>query len=532
MTTTITEIQIRRGSAAAWTAANPTLASGEWGTETDTSKVKLGDGATPWTLLPYVLPVDTSALATITALTAETSRAQAAEALLASATALATETGRAQAAEAALATTAALASEVARAQTAEAYVQPQPVPYWPSAETIITTFQSGFSVNSGNATVTLLDQSVPGYLGGGAMKVQTLADNTTTNIRNSVSLGGANLQNKQIKVLLYIQGTANVQDCTFYFSSDALGTYANFATFNPTGSGATYKPIQDGEWVWLTFSTVNTPASTTGAPNLAAINNIQVRCTPKNSQPVTYLFGAIAVEPLPATGYVSITFDDCWKSQFTLAAGMIDQYRYPVSGAVIAEPIDANNNSYMTLAQMRALRDYHNWEFGCHAATQANHNAGFDTLSAPALLTEIAAIKDWIKRNGFGRTADYLALPLGAYTLAQLPVYKNYFRAIRTIGGGTVNASRETFAPGDWNRLRAISVNASSANTAPATTGPWITNAQANKEWLILCFHDVVASGATGVQINQSDFASILSSIQSSGIAVKSMGDMMRTASP
>ena len=412
------------------------------------------------------------------------------------------------------------------------YVDPQPVPYYPSAETIITTFQSGYSVNSGSATVTLLDQSVPGYLGGGAMKVQTLADNATTNIRNSVSLGGANLQNKTLKVLLYIAGTANVQDCTFYLSSDALGTYANFCTFNPTGSGATYKPIQDSEWVWLTFSTNNTPASTTGSPNLAAINNLQVRCTPKNSQAVTYLFGAIAVEPQPSAGYVSITFDDCWRSQYTLAAGMIDQYRYPVMGAVIAEPIDNGNSSYMTPAMMQALRDYHNWEFGCHAATQANHNAGFDTLNNAQLVAELLSIKSWIARNGFGRAADYFALPLGAYTLAQLPIYKNYFRAVRTIGGGTVNASRETFPPGDWNRLRAISVNASSANTAPATTGPWITAAQANKEWLILCFHDVVASGATGIQINQSDFASILSSIQSSGITVKSIGDMMRTPAP
>jgi hypothetical protein len=434
-----------------------------------------------------------------------------------------------------------LTAETTRAQAAEGlltpltqavYVQPQPVPYWPSSETVITNFQSGFVVNSGTGILTLNDKSVPGYLGSGAMKVQTLTDNATTNIRNSVSLGGANLQNKTVKVLLYIQGTANVQDCTIYLGSDALGTYTNFATFNPTGTGSTFKPIQDGEWVWLTFSTNNTPASTTGSPNLAAINNIQIRCTPKNNQSVTYLFGGITVEPQPSGGYVSILFDDCWLSQFSVAAGMLDAYRYPVTGAVIADVIDNNNASYMSLAQMQALRDYHNWEFGCHAATTANHNAGFNALSDAQLVTEITSIKSWLLRNGFGRTADYLALPLGAYTLAQLPVYKRYFRAVRTLGGLTANNGRETFPPPDWNRLRAISVNASSGNTSPATTGPWITNAQANKEWLILLFHDVVASGATGIQINQSDFASVLSAVQSSGITVKSIGDMMRTQAP
>tara|TARA_R110000796_G_scaffold76589_6_gene171222 strand:+ start:869 stop:1696 length:828 start_codon:yes stop_codon:yes gene_type:complete len=43
------QIQLRSGTAAAWTAANPTLAQGELGLETDTLKMKLGDGVTAWT---------------------------------------------------------------------------------------------------------------------------------------------------------------------------------------------------------------------------------------------------------------------------------------------------------------------------------------------------------------------------------------------------------------------------------------------------------------------------------------------------
>jgi hypothetical protein len=48
-----TKIQIRRGTASQWTTANPTLSSGEFGLETDTDKVKLGDGETAWTSLAY-----------------------------------------------------------------------------------------------------------------------------------------------------------------------------------------------------------------------------------------------------------------------------------------------------------------------------------------------------------------------------------------------------------------------------------------------------------------------------------------------
>jgi hypothetical protein len=42
----VTQIQVRRGTASQWTSANTTLASGEWGFESDTGKVKIGDGAT------------------------------------------------------------------------------------------------------------------------------------------------------------------------------------------------------------------------------------------------------------------------------------------------------------------------------------------------------------------------------------------------------------------------------------------------------------------------------------------------------
>lgn len=49
------QIQIRRGLASEWTAANPTLLAGEWGLETDTKLTKLGDGVTAWNSLKYFM---------------------------------------------------------------------------------------------------------------------------------------------------------------------------------------------------------------------------------------------------------------------------------------------------------------------------------------------------------------------------------------------------------------------------------------------------------------------------------------------
>ncbi len=62
----VTQIQIRRGTAAQWTSANPTLASAEFGYETDTGKFKIGDGSTAWNSLGY------KASGTVTSITAGT----------------------------------------------------------------------------------------------------------------------------------------------------------------------------------------------------------------------------------------------------------------------------------------------------------------------------------------------------------------------------------------------------------------------------------------------------------------------------
>ena len=49
-----TRIQLRRDTAAQWTANNPTLATGEAGYETDTAKLKIGNGSSAWNSLQYI----------------------------------------------------------------------------------------------------------------------------------------------------------------------------------------------------------------------------------------------------------------------------------------------------------------------------------------------------------------------------------------------------------------------------------------------------------------------------------------------
>jgi hypothetical protein len=61
------KVQFRRATSAAWTASNVVLAAGEAGFETDTSRLKFGDGVNTWDNLPYA---NLSSLGTIESVTA------------------------------------------------------------------------------------------------------------------------------------------------------------------------------------------------------------------------------------------------------------------------------------------------------------------------------------------------------------------------------------------------------------------------------------------------------------------------------
>jgi hypothetical protein len=52
-TTVQVKIQLRRDTAATWASVNPVLLAGEAGLETDTSKIKIGNGSTAWNSLGY-----------------------------------------------------------------------------------------------------------------------------------------------------------------------------------------------------------------------------------------------------------------------------------------------------------------------------------------------------------------------------------------------------------------------------------------------------------------------------------------------
>ncbi len=58
MSEIVYKMKNRRGSAAEWLMADPVLSDGEFGIESDTGKIKIGNGVTAWSVLPYLTDHD------------------------------------------------------------------------------------------------------------------------------------------------------------------------------------------------------------------------------------------------------------------------------------------------------------------------------------------------------------------------------------------------------------------------------------------------------------------------------------------
>lgn len=58
MTTLEYRFRVRRRTAADWTSLNEVLLDSEFGRESDTNRMKMGDGTTAWSELPYCVSGD------------------------------------------------------------------------------------------------------------------------------------------------------------------------------------------------------------------------------------------------------------------------------------------------------------------------------------------------------------------------------------------------------------------------------------------------------------------------------------------
>jgi hypothetical protein len=390
----------------------------------------------------------------------------------------------------------------------------------PLQKAVFQQFQSGHGYEKSAGTGTMSDDTSDFVVGTQSLKVVTKGDESQTHVRKK-SVGPYDFSGRDLRITFKVEGLAHVEAFEIFLSSDNLST--NNVHYSISTPVQPY--IADGEWASVTISwgdlVNNFPPGTISRNK---VNFVEFRFEDDGKAPVTFHVNEVAGAPETTSGRLSIVFDDGWESTYTRARPYLDKYGYRAGACVIRDVVGTAN--YMSLTQLRNLQTIGGWDVFAHADTVANHNAGYANLENSVVEAELQGIKRWLIENGFKRR-DLFAWPLGSYTASQLTMARRFFSAVRGTTGGRGGSAgpQETFPPGDVGRLRTWTIG--NTNTA-AEVETALNQCIDYDSWLILSFHQIVASGAkSGTETNESVFKEMIDKIAASGIAVKTMAEVL-----
>ncbi len=385
--------------------------------------------------------------------------------------------------------------------------------------TPVTTFQAGhgWSVTGTGATSNLNDTS-DYSLGTQSLSATSNGAGAATNIRKT-GVTNVDLTGRQIRILVKVDGLADLDSMSMYAGDTAFANFYIIPIYTPGVS----KTLIEGEWTWLEFNATDAEVGD-GTPNWATITAWQLRFTDDTTGPVTVHINAIGHAPDQTTypnGVLSIAFDDSYASQYSIAAPIMDAHGFPGCAFTLVDAL-SSSASYMTLAQLRELREWHGWEIAGHSYSSTAHNTRWTNLDPSDLADELRSLKMWLVSNGFGGDADYVAYPGGEFDLDTERAVARYFSAARTIAASPY----QPLPAVNPHRLRAKTV---ANTTATALLTGMIDSAVAGGSWLILVFHNIAAVASEATDYATADFTTVVDYAATVGIPVRTIGEVLQS---
>lgn len=398
------------------------------------------------------------------------------------------------------------------------------------ADVRLSIFQSGHGAVASGGTGTLSDDTTNYALGAQSLKVIT--DGAGGNSRYELAFAAKDLTARTLKFMIKVDKTLKTELNGITVYAQSGGTWANYYQCNildnPAGLDRNIYLLAD-EWITVTVSRGNFVVGA-GTPAWTNITAIRISLFDVAGTVVTARHNLLAHQPEPAAGVISLTFDDGWLSNYTIARPKMDAYGYPGTLYQIvqrATEADAGTDTNaMTTAQITALHRHCGWEIASHAYSLTKHNStgGFTDFTDAEIEEDFRLMRDWLVRNSFGGLGgEHFSWPRGKFNAAKLALAKRYFASVRT----THSQTTETYPPADPSRLRCV--NAGSGWTL-AQLKAYVDLCKNQRAWGIFMFHDIVPvpSGAlAGIQTATADFNDLVDYIASQGVTVRTIGDVL-----
>ena len=217
---------------------------------------------------------------------------------------------------------------------------------------------------------------------------------------------------------------------------------------------------------------------------------------------VTGLAYAAVINPAPAAK-VSFTFDDGLASSYKLAAPTLAKYgltgtNYVTTSCIGMTTVPNNchadgDTAYMTWSQVKVLQNYYGWEIGSHTATHPYLASSDAEDGQPNVLTQAQVVKELAdSKNALavqGINAQAFASPYGDYNNATMAEIAKLYTSHRGFADVGLNGW-----PNNDYLLYNIQVQSGVSVDAVKVK---IDEAIANKQWIVLTFHDIKTRPST-----------------------------------
>ncbi len=355
------------------------------------------------------------------------------------------------------------------------------------------------------------------------------------------SIPAFDLRGRTIRLVFRVDDTTHLNRITFFVGNRDYGDYFYWNVHIHSAVDANY--VGPGEWVTVHLQWADVAGaagafaiSAKGDPSTrSAFTEMSFEVFDDKKGPVTYHLQAVElIEDTTKTfphGVVSITFDDSFQSVYDLARPVMAEHRFTGTVYNIAEA--AGTDRYMSVKRMQALQDTWAWEMAGHAYSMDAHNTGYDQLSRHEVDTDLRKLRTWMVSRGF--RSENFAYPHGLFAATKdgVPIDRiagEYFATARSIVGETT----ETFPPAMPYRLKALTGVTDDprgdGNPVSVVTdlGGKLDRCASSGDWLILCFHQLVAKGPEeSTQVSQAGFASVMKAIADHGIPVATVGEVL-----
>ena len=215
---------------------------------------------------------------------------------------------------------------------------------------------------------------------------------------------------------------------------------------------------------------------------------------------------------------ISITFDDGFLSTYTNALPVLSSRNLPatlyLTSGFVEDGQTDDGFPAMSWEQAVSLQNTYGWEIGGHSNTHPE----LPLLTASQIASEFSTSNALFASHGLN--VDNFATPFGAYDNVVL------VEALKKYSTHRGFADRDSLNAMPYNKA-VLQVQSIEETTTPAMVQDWVSQAIANKQWLVLVLHDVqpTLNGEYEYTTTIATFEDIADILVSSGVPVMTVRD-------